>query len=116
MTAIGPVGVRASIWRGGVVASTALLIGTLGLIWLVAVPFGPEVCSLAMPGPRNCFTTERTTAGAAWTAIVCIVYIATLAVAIVGGRLRVLAIAGIVVLSLAPLASFLAVAWIPAFA
>lgn len=104
------------IVSGLAVAATLLAVGTIALIWLVAVPFGPEVCSLVYPPDRNCFTSDRVSKGILASAIVFVIYAATMLLALLGGRQRGLVMAGVLVLTIGPVVAYLFVAWIPAFA
>ncbi|QEV99337.1 hypothetical protein F6J84_03900 [Microbacterium caowuchunii] len=107
---------RAPTMWGLVVAATLLTAGTIALVWLAAVPLGPIVCPAIYPAPRNCFTSDRAGTGLVATIVVLVIYIATMLLAFVGthGR-RPLVIAGVVLLAIAPLVSYLSVAWIPGF-
>ena len=108
---------RAPIPWGLAVAATALTAGTLLLIWFVAVPFGPVVCPAIYPAPRNCFAVDRAGTGLVVTVIVITVYVGTLLLALAGSRRRrPLVVCGVVLLAIAPLIAYLAVAWIPGFA
>jgi hypothetical protein len=116
-TAVEPGVDRAPVSWGLVVAATLLMAGTITLIWLAAVPWGPIVCPAIYPAPRNCFTADRAGTGLIVTVVVLVIYIATMLLAFVGTRSRrPLVIAGVVLLALAPLVSYLVVAWIPGFA
>lgn len=99
-----------------VIAATLLTGATLLIIWLLAVPIGPEVCALTYPGPRNCFISDRVSVGIVATVLTCLVYAATLAVTVVAPRYRRFAGVGLGLLALAPILSYLWVAWIPALA
>ncbi|KAA9150985.1 hypothetical protein F6B41_19335 [Microbacterium lushaniae] len=99
-----------------------LLIGlfsllALAVIWLVAVPLGPDVCALVLPAPRNCFTSDRVQAAIAPTVLVILLAIVSTLTAIFAPQARRgIAIAGPVVLAIIAALSYLLVAWIPAFA
>jgi len=99
---------------GLVIAATLLAAGTIAVIWLAAVPWGPMVCPAIYPAPRNCFEADRAITGVLVTIVVLVVWIATVLLALVGRRRRGPVIAGVVLLALAPVLSYLAVAWIPA--
>jgi len=102
---------------GLAVAAFALALGTILLIWLAAVPWGPIVCPAILPAPRNCFASDRAGTGLVVTVAVVAVYLATMLCALLPTtRSRPLVIAGVVLLGIAPVAAYLAVAWIPGFA
>jgi hypothetical protein len=89
----------------------------LALIWFIAVPIGPEACALSLPGPRNCFTSDRVQA-AIWPTIV-IIAAALLSVALLFARpknSRVIGAWSVVLLLVIAAASYVLVAWIPALA
>ena len=107
----------APISWGLVVAATLLAVGTVALIWLAAVPWGPLVCPAIHPAPRNCFAADRAGTGLVTTIIVMATLLATILLAVLGrGRTRELTIAGVILLALAPVVSYLTVAWVPGFA
>lgn len=115
-TAVEPGVERAPVSWGLVVAATLLAAGTIALIWLAAVPWGPIVCPAIYPAPRNCFAADRAGTGLVVTVVVLVIYIATMLLALIGARSRrPLVIAGVVLLAIAPLVSYLLVAWIPGF-
>ncbi|MDT0156203.1 hypothetical protein Q9R19_01050 [Microbacterium sp. ARD32] len=96
-------------------AATALTGGAIALVWLVAVPWGPMVCPAIYPAPRNCFASDRAGTALVSTVIVIVLYLATMATALVGRRVRALTIAGVVLLAAAAVVSHLAVVWILGF-
>ena len=102
----------AKVWWGGIFTATLLTIVAIVLLWVVAVPRGPEVCGLSYPGPRNCFTEDRMMAGVLWSTVLGVLYVALLLVAFVARR-RVFVVAGITLLVLASVAAYIAVAWVP---
>lgn len=100
-----------------IVAASLLAAGTIALIWLVAVPWGPLVCPAIDPAPRNCFASDRAGTAVVATITVCLVYLATLTAALFGGRRRrAWTLTGVVVLAVAPIACYLSIAWLPGFA
>jgi hypothetical protein len=89
----------------------------LGLVWLVAVPIGPEACALSMPGPRNCFDSERVQAAILPTvAIVATSVLSLVLVFVWPGKSRLIAVSSVIVLLALAVMSYLLVAWIPALA
>lgn len=103
-------------WRS-IIAATLLTAGTIALIWLAAVPFGPVVCPAIHPAPRNCFASDRAGTGLIVTVVLIIIYAGTAAFALFRPRHgRPFVIAGVTLLSIAPVITYLAVAWIPGFA
>ncbi len=93
----------------------------LGILWLVVVPIGPEACALSMPGPRNCFPSDRVSAAQGGTALVALCAIVSVAIALVVARsrpraARVIAGIGLVLTSAAVGYALFASAWIPALA
>ncbi|WP_341975406.1 hypothetical protein LTA6_000020 [Microbacterium sp. LTA6] len=99
-----------------VITSTLFAVGTIALIWFAAVPWGPLVCPAIDPAPRNCFAADRMGTAVITTAVVLVVYISTVVLAACRPRaLRPFAVAGLIALLLAPLVSYLAVAWLPGF-
>ena len=109
--------VRSRLAWGGTVAMLVLALAAVIVIWAVAVPVGPEVCALTYPGPRNCVAADRISAGIVWTTVLGVLTIA-LSLALMLGRTRRRAVvaAGLVLVAVASIASYLAVAWIPALA
>lgn len=49
---------RLKTWSA-IVPIVVVTLAGLAVIWLIAVPVGPEACGLAYPGPRNCFVSQR---------------------------------------------------------
>ncbi|WP_248242795.1 hypothetical protein [Microbacterium kunmingense] len=101
----------------GVLVVTLVALVAVGLIWWVAVPVGPEACSLVLPGPRNCFIHDRLAAATVWTVVIALAYLAAIVATVLLSRRwpRVVG-AGIVVLLVLGVAGFVAAAWIPALA
>ena len=107
---------RGPVPWGRVLAATLLAAATIALIWIAAVPWGPVVCPAVYPAPRNCFAWDRAGTGVVATVVVLAVYGATMLLALVGTRRRKpLVVVGVVLLAVAPVVSYLAVAWIPGF-
>lgn len=107
---------RAPIPSGLVFAATLLAAATIAVIWIAAVPWGPIVCPAIYPAPRNCFASDRAGTGVVATIVVLVVYAATMLLALVGmRRRRHLVVVGVVLLAVAPVVSYLSVAWIPGF-
>ena len=89
----------------------------VAVIWLVAVPVGPEACALSMPAPRNCFEVHREAAAVGPTIALIVLGIAILAAAMFVRRRRLLVtVIGSIFVLTAATASYLAAAWIPAWA
>lgn len=105
----------AKVWVGGIFTATLLTVAAILLLWAVAVPSGPEVCGLVYPAARNCFTDDRIKAGALWSTVLGVLYVALLLVAFVARR-RVFVVAGIALLVLTSVTAYIAVAWIPVLA
>jgi len=102
---------------GLIVAATTLALGTIALIWFAAVPWGPMWCPAIYPAPRNCFASDRAGTGLVATVMIAAVYLATMLFALNPMvRSRPLVITGVALLGIAPVVSYLAVAWIPGFA
>lgn len=102
---------------GSVIAATLLAAGTIALIWLAAVPFGPVVCPAIYPAPASCFASSRVGNALIATVVVAVVYAVTMYFALAGERRhRGFVIAGTSLLAIAPIVSYLAVAFIPGFA
>ncbi|WP_163631101.1 hypothetical protein [Microbacterium sp. B35-04] len=100
--------------------SPLLLIGVVallgaGVVWLFAVPLGPEVCALILPAPRNCFTSDRIQAAIAPTIVLFLVAVGlTVAAArLPRARRRIVIVGSVALITIAGL-SYLHVAWIPA--
>lgn len=96
---------------------TLIAVATVGMIWLVAVPTGPEVCNLTYPGPRNCFISDRLGAAVVSTVVLGLAYVLVLVTSVAFSRRRQWVVeAGVFLLLLAAIAAFVSVAWIPALA
>lgn len=109
-------GVRRPVRWGAVVAAVLLSAGTVILVWFAAVPFGPIVCPAIDPAPQNCIVNNRAGTALIVTAVVAVLGVATLLLAVLAPRRgRGFVIAGIVLLAIAPFASYLTVAWSPGF-
>jgi hypothetical protein len=106
---------RAPMAWGFVVTATLLAGATIALIWLAAVPWGPVVCPAIYPMPTNCVPEYRAGTALVMTLIVVAAYIATVLVATRGRRSRALVIAGVAMLALMMIASYLVIAWAPGF-
>lgn len=105
---------RSAVSWGIVIAASLLTIGTIALVWLAAVPFGPIVCPAIYPAPRNCFAADRAATGLVVTGVTAAIGIATVLLALIGGRTRRrLAIIGVALLAVAQLVTYPLVAWIP---
>ncbi len=90
--------------------------GTIALIWFAAVPWGPLACPAVDPAPRNCFASNRAGTALVTTIIVVVIYVATMLLALIGQRrTQAWTIAGVVLLAIAPIASYLLIAWLPGF-
>lgn len=106
---------RSAPWRL-MTAATLLLLGTIALIWLAAVPIGIGVCPGIDPPPTNCQPSYRAGSGVVWTIVVIGIWAVTITVALVWRRAaRPFVVAGVVLLALAPAVTYLAVAWSPGF-
>jgi hypothetical protein len=100
----------------GLVATATLIAGaTIALIWLAAVPWGPVVCPAIYPMPTNCVPEYRAGTAVVMSLVVSAVYISTILAAVVGRRSRALVVAGVALLSLLMIASYLLIAWAPGF-
>jgi len=111
-----PVAARSPFPWGLTVASTLIAAATIAMIWLVAVPWGPLVCPAVYPAPTNCFESHRAGTGVIATIGVSAIYLATMLLALSRrARRGSWALAGFVLLVLAPVASYLSVAWLPGF-
>ncbi|MCR2811944.1 hypothetical protein NQ166_07160 [Microbacterium sp. zg.Y1090] len=101
----------------GVLIMTPLALVAVGMIWWIAVPVGPEVCSLVLPGPRNCFTHDRLVAATVWTVVIALAYLAAIVATVLSPHRRLWFVgAGIVLMLLVGAAGFVAAAWIPTLA
>ncbi|MFJ4176063.1 hypothetical protein [Microbacterium sp. NPDC089696] len=96
--------------------ATILAVGTVALLWLVAVPVGPVVCPAIYPAPLNCFAGNREGSALIMTLVVVALYVLTLLAAILPPRAHILTTAGVVLLAIAPFVSYAVVAWSPGFA
>jgi len=107
---------------GWAILLAAVFLGavSLAVIWLVAVPTGPEVCAAVMPPARNCFSGDRVSKAVITTIILAAVLIATVVAAwlMASGRrfAGAVAVIGAIALAVAPFTAYLWVAWIPALA
>ncbi|GEK86645.1 hypothetical protein [Microbacterium aerolatum] len=106
---------RAPISWGLILAATLLAGATIALVWFAAVPWGPIVCPAIYPAPRNCFASDRAGSALVVTIVLLTVYLATITIVLINRRGRPLAIAGVILLAIAPVASYVSVAWIPGF-
>lgn len=109
-----PVAARRPLPWGLILTATLLAGGTVALIWMAAVPWGPLVCPAIYPAPRNCFAENRAGTGLIATIAVVLVALATILVAAIGRR-RAWVIPGVIALALAPIVSYLCIAWMPGF-
>ncbi len=105
------------------VALALVAVAATALIWLVAVPVGPEVCALSMPAPRNCFAHDRIVAAATATPVLAVIALALAAAVIateteyVDRRARNLARAAApALLIVVATGAVISTAWIPALA
>ncbi|MCR2801329.1 hypothetical protein QNO21_08425 [Microbacterium sp. zg-Y818] len=86
-------------------------------IWLIAVPFAPEVCALSLPGPRNCFTSQRIQAAFLPTLAIMTIAVLSIVVTLVRPRIsRFVSFVAVLLLLAMTLIAHVLVAWIPAFA
>jgi hypothetical protein len=100
----------------GLVATATVIAGaTVALIWLAAVPWGPVVCPAIYPMPTNCVPEYRAGTAFVMTVIVAAAFVATMLVAMLGRRSRAVVIAGVALLALVMIASYLVIAWAPGF-
>lgn len=106
----------APISWGRLIAATLLAGVTIAVIWFAAVPWGPIVCPAIYPAPRNCFATDRAGTGLIASVVVLLVYVATMIIGLFARHRLALVAIGIGLLAIAPIVSYLAVAWIPGFA
>ena len=99
--------------------SLTAVVAILGItaVWILAVPLGPEVCALSMPGPRNCFVADRASAARPATVASALLAAAIMLTAVFSARSRrAIAFVGPIVLLIASAAAYLSAAWIPAWA
>ena len=99
--------------------SPTAVVATLGItaIWILAVPLGPEVCALSMPGPRNCFVAERASAARPATIVIALLAAAIMLATLFSAQSRhAIAFVGPIILLIASAAAYLSAAWIPAWA
>lgn len=97
---------------GLMVAATLLAAGTIALIWLVAVPWGPIVCPAIDPAPSNCQQSHRADNATIATVAVLGVYVVTMLFnLVVSLRRRSVVVAGVAVLAISPIAAYVFVAW-----
>ena len=111
------VGRRAAVLRWPFLAVGFATVLALAVVWLIAVPIGPEACALSLPGPRNCFTSDRVQAAILPTIV--IVAVAVLSAVLLFARpknSRLIAACSVVLLLVMAAASYVLVAWIPALA
>lgn len=106
--------------RAWLLAGVAVLLAVASVlvIWVVAVPVGPDVCAAIYPPARNCFEADRAAKGAILTLVLAVLALATTIVALLPrtqGRGRLM-LAGLVLLGVGLLISYPLVAWIPALA
>src|SRR5688572_13153508 len=100
----------------GLIATATVMAGaTIALIWLAAVPWGPVVCPAIYPMPTKCVPEYRAGTALVMTLMVAAVYVATMLVAVLGRRSRSLVIAGVVLLALVMIVSYVVIAWAPGF-
>lgn len=101
---------------GALIAASVLAVGTIALIWFVAVPIGPLVCPAVYPMPTNCAAANREGSAVVATGIVVgsfiVTALATLWRTRVGATLTAL---GVTVLALAPVIAYASIAWSPGF-
>ena len=103
-------------WRL-IIAATIFTGATIALVWFIAVPLGPSVCAAIYPPARNCFWSDRLEKGLVVSVAVVVIYIATVTLALMKNRRHhKLVVSGVALLAVAPILSYLAIAWIPAFA
>lgn len=107
---------RPPIPWGVLLIATLLAVGTVALIWLVAVPVGPVVCAAVYPPTANCFRDHRVGSALVMTLIVVAVYVVTVLLAALVRRPRRAILIGVGLLALAPFVSYAVVAWSPGFA
>ena len=99
--------------------SLTAVVAILGIaaVWILAVPFGPEVCALSMPGPRNCFVAERASAARSATIVIALLAAAIMLATLFSAQSRhAIAFVGPIVLLITAAAAYLSAAWIPAWA
>lgn len=96
-------------------AATLLAGVTVALVWFAAVPWGPIACPAIYPAPRNCLASDRGGTALVVTIAVLAVYLATMVTALIDRRARRLAIVGVILLAIAPVISYMSVAWVPGF-
>jgi len=111
------VGRRGAVLRWPLLAVGIATVLALAIVWLIAVPIGPEACALSFPGPRNCFTSDRVQAATLPTIV--IIAAALLSVALLFAwpkNSRMITTWSVVLLLVMAAAFYVLVAWIPALA
>ena len=101
-------------WRLAL-AAVRLAAGTNARVWFVAVPWGPLVCPAVYPIPANCLASNRGGTALMVSLAVLAVGFLTVATAMWTRRTRALAVAGVILLAVAPVVAYLTVAWSPGF-
>jgi len=111
-----PVASRLPFPRVLIITATLLAGGTIAMIWIAAVPWGPLVCPAVYPSPPNCQESQRIGSGLVASVCVSVVYLATLLTALRRTPAsRAMSVVGLIALVLAPVVSYLSVAWAPGF-
>ena len=111
-------GVESAPVRWPLIIGATILIGaTIAIAWLVAVSTGPAVCAATYPGPRYCFSSDRAGMVLVTSVAVAAIYIETVTLALVKNRRHHNpVVSGVAILADPLILSYVAVAWIPAFA
>ena len=111
------VGRRSAVLRLPLLAVGIATVLALAVVWLVAVPIGPEACALSMPGPRNCLTNDRVEAAILPTIVIIAAAILSVALLVVWPQSsRWISTCSVIVLLVMAAASYVLVAWIPSLA
>lgn len=110
-------GRRSTVIRWPLVAVGIATVLALAVVWLIAVPIGPEACALSLPGPRNCFTSDRVQASILPTIVIIAAAVSSAALLFAWPKnSRMITTWSGVVLFVMAAAAYVLVAWIPALA
>lgn len=101
---------------GLAIAATLIMLGTIALLWLAAVPVGSGVCPAIDPPPTGCLASYRAGSGLVATIVVVTLWGATILAALPRRRtMRPAVVVGVALLALSPFVTYAAVAWSPGF-
>lgn len=103
--------------RSPIIAMGSAVVLALALVWLVAVPIGPETCALSLPAPRNCFTVDRVQTAIVPTLIIIAAAVSSIVVIHTWpSRSRLIAVTSVIMLLVIAVASYFLIAWMPPLA